>query len=337
MTNKLKSRKERGKLPDTSAILTDKYNIPTSPDRLNFLDRFPRLRVGMDQYVLVCAVRLRIADLSDSIIPDSELTDLPHSDEFFGRYFSRKSQLEDFKDLREVVRRLDKKAIVKATAATMRIGQIVIHQDHSESHESTWKWLRMMAVVFAHLIMFFNRRSEARLKVERMRLKKNYQHYPIFKDILRMIMDFDKRIEGLLALQNGNDFNDHDELIESLATQAQALYRQLLIICSRLEIVVFADQNPELESADDLDRNLIAMAIEAEEMLKRIKRPDVTLPLQAAAEVVDPVADFNARLRASAAKRGQVIEAEGTSEDDILTAGELQQKYDYEEAQRRKV
>lgn len=336
MTNKLRSRKERAKRPDTATILTDKYDIPTSPDRLNFLDRFPRLRVGMDQYVLVCAIRLKVAGVSDSIIPDSELTDLPHGDEFFGRYFSKKSQLEDFQDLREVVRRLNKKAIVKATAATMRIGQIVVHQEHSEHHESTWKLLKLMAVVFAHLIMIFNRRSEAHLKLERMRLKKDYQHYPIFKDILRMIMEFDKRIEGLLALQNGNDFNDHDQLIESLASQAQALYRQLLIICSRLEIVVFADQNPELESGDDMDRNLIAMAIEAEEMLKRIKRPDVTTPLQAAAEVLDPVADFNARLRASAAARGQVIETEGTSEDDILAAGELQQKFDYEEAQRKK-
>lgn len=311
-------------LSDAEKQIADKFNIPVGPNRYSFLDRFPLVRKGLDTYVTICAIRLKVTDLSDDLLPEDEVINLPGNEAFLRTYFG-KDRFADFKQLVRAADRVSRRVATMSAAAAIR-GSQIIHTGQlggdSKARERLISAYQTFVIILFNLILFINRRGELNLKEERARIKNEYVHQPIYKDILSLLISFDSRSHALNTMLNGNDHGTFTDLIEELGMQAQQVHAKILEACVALEITIHNCLTDDSRVTDDFNRRIISVALDTQEMLDKQRPPDPTIPLQAASEIVEYLSPKN---------RSRVhLNPVQTEEDELV------QEPDYQEPQRRK-
>lgn len=325
-------------LSESNKKIADQFKIPTGPDRFNFLDRFPLVRQGLDTYVTICAIREKITDTSDDLLPEQEVINLPHNDAFLRAYFG-KARFSNFRSLVNAADRVSRRVATLSAAAAIRGGQIIQEgslSGDSKARERLLSAYQSLIVILFNLILFINRRGELSLKAERKRIKEEYVHQPIFKDILGLLISFDSRSHALVTMLNGNEHGAFTDLITDLGRQAQQVHAKILEACVALEISLYNDLAGNSQSSDGFNQRVISIAFETQRLLDQQKQPDPAIPLEAASEVIEYLSPSITTSKVRVTLGEEQHESPNDQSSDTK-AGDLAQEYQYEEAQRRKL
>lgn len=319
--------------------IADKFNISVGPDRFDFLNRFPLVRKGLDTYVTICAIRLKVTETSADLLPDEEVMELPHNDVFLRTYFGE-SRFQDFNKLVKAADRVSRRVATISAAAVIRGTQIIQHgglSGDSKARERLVSAYQAFIVILFNLILFINRRGESNLKAERNRIKDQYIHHHIYKDILGLLIDLDARSHGLVTMQNGNDHGTFTAMIEDLGKQAQQVHAKILEACVAQEIIIYNDLSGNSRDHETFGDRLISIAIETQTALEKNKPLDPTIPLEAASEIVELLTPATSKVRVVVPPETATSLENSPKEKPIVTAGQLAREYGYQEFQRRKL
>ncbi len=319
--------------------IAEKFNISVGPDRFDFLNRFPLVRKSLDTYVTICAIRLKVTDTSEDLLPDDEVMDLPHNDAFLRTYFGG-SRFQDFNKLVKAADRVSRRVATISAAAAIRGTQIIQHGGLSGDSKATERLVsayQAFVVILFNLILFINRRGESNLKAERGRIKNQYIHHHIYKDILGLLIDLDARSHGLVTMQNGNDHGTFAVMIEDLGKQAQQVHSKILEACVAQEIIIYNNLSGNSRAHETFSDRLISIAIETQTALEKNKPLDPTIPLEAASEVIELLTPATSKARCVTPSETAIPQQNSPKEKPTVTAGQLAAEYDCPEIQRSKL
>jgi hypothetical protein len=321
--------KKNGKVSPERIVIVEN-GLDLSENRLSFLNDFPRVKPALDSYVEICSTRLAIAGVADAnILAESEYLTLPHGTEFLYRYFGNHYDAATVDQVRQEARQFDSNNVNKAIAPAAGIIARLYQQSGTLNEQQRSRFLAMLSSLSLALLLLTLKISGSpgpNYQIMRKKLLATYQHQPLFKDILGLIIDLDKKSEQVLSLRAVRDHQGVEEKISFLVETALQIRKLIIDACILLDekLLNLKYNQPENGLTDHLLSAAVHIDNEALE-----NRHKIEAALLAAQEIVDPQAAFDDQLAKSARSGGARLRL--STEDEIVECD------DGEQLQREKI
>lgn len=276
-------------------------------DRLDFLNNFPRVKPALDGYVEICATRLAIAGVTNAnILPEREYLTLPQGTAFLTRYYGNVSDAMAIDEIRQEARQFDASNVSKAVAPAAGMISRLYRQSGNLDQAHRNRILAMLSSLSLAILLLTLKISGSpgpNYQMMRRKLRATYIHEPLLKDILGLVIDFDKKSEYLLMLHDNLSHQGVEQQIDFLIDAAQRIKKLIIDACIHLEEQLLNRQYGQAEGASE--DHLLSLAVSLESATSN-NQQRVAAALLAAEEIVDPGAAFDKKL-AESGQAGQRI------------------------------